>query len=521
VVRALLVLCCVALVAVACTRTPAPNPVASGPAAYYLSPAGDDAAAGTSPEAAWRSLGRASRAVLRPGTRLLLQGGQRFTGQLTLDRADAGDAGRPVVIGSYGRGPATISSGGTAIYIHDTAGVEVSDLDLAGRRGAAQGGAVGLNVYNDLGRRLGHVVVTGVRATGFADGIVIGGKNDGAGFGQVRVGHCVLDGNVDAGLLTYGPAFRAAAPAYANQDVTVSHVVASGNTGRPRGGQKPTGNGIVLGSVRDGLVTWSTASGNGGSSTAVHGPAGIWAYDSTGVTIEHSAAYRNRTGNRVDGNGFGLDQNTSHSVLQFDRSYGNDGAGFLVYSALGNGAQKDNVVRYNISSGDVRDANVFYGGITVIGRLARTDVYQNTVVMAGGPGPALRLGPSVRAVSVRNNILAAGSGSIVAAVRALPAAAAVLQGNDYFSAAGPWAVTWGTAVYGSLPAWRAASAQETVSGRTSGFAVDPRLTARFALPPGSPLLGAGLDLAVFGLEPGPVNYAGRMVSARHPDVGAQ
>jgi hypothetical protein len=517
VVRAapLLVLCCVALVPAACTRTP---PAASGPPAYYLSPSGDDAAAGTSPEEAWRSLGRASRAVLRPGTRLLLQGGQRFTGQLTLDRADAGDAERPVVIGSYGRGPATISSGGTAIYIHDTAGVDVSDLNLAGQNGIA-----GLNVYNDLaaGHRLGYVVVDGVRATGFATGIVIGGKNGGAGFGQVRISHCILDGNVDAGLITYGPAFRAGAPAYANQDVTVSHVVASGNAGDPHGGQKPAGNGIVLGGVRDGLVTWSTASGNGGSSTAVHGPAGIWAYDSTGVIIEHSVAYGNRTGNRVDGNGFGLDQNTSHSVLQFDRSYGNDGAGFLVYSALGNGAQKDNVVRYDISSGDVRDANAFYGGITVIGRVARADVYQNTVVMTRGPGPALRLGPAVRAVSVRNNILAAGSGSIVVVARALPAAAAVLQGNDYFSAAGPWAVSWGPTIYGSLPAWRAASAQELVAGRTSGFAVDPQLTARFALPPGSPLLGAGLDLAVFGLEPGSVNYAGRAVSARHPDVGAQ
>jgi len=518
VVKALLILCCAALVLVACTRTPIPDPTASGPPTYYLSPSGDDAAAGTSPETAWRSLSRASRAVLRPGTRLLLQGGQRFTGQLTLDRADAGDADRPVVISSYGRGLATISSGSTAIYLHDTAGVDVSDLDLVGRHGAA-----GLNVYNDLpaGHRLGHVVVAGVRATGFANGIVIGGQNGGAGFGQVRISNCVLNANVDAGLITYGPAFLAGAPAYANRDVTVSHVAASGNAGNPHGGQKPTGNGIVLGSVRDGLVTWSTASGNGGSSTAVHGPAGIWAYDSTGVVIEHSVAYGNRTGNRVDGNGFGLDQNTSHSVLQFDRSYGNDGAGFLVYSALGNGAQRDNVVRYDISSGDVRDANAFYGGITVIGRVARADVYQNTVVMTRGPGPALRLGPAVHAVSVRNNILAARRGPIVAAVRALPPHSAVLQGNDYFSAAAPWAVTWGPASYASLSAWRAASAQELVAGRTSGFAVDPRLTPRFALPAGSPLLGAGLDLAVFGLEPGPVNYAGRTVSARHPDVGAQ
>ena len=134
-------------------------------------------------------------------------------------------------------------------------------------------------------------------------------------------------------------------------------VVASQNQGDPGVTSHNTGNGIVLGSVRDGAIEWSTADSNGGAGgDTAQGPAGIWAYDSTDVSIEHSLSYENQTANKVDGNGFDLDQNTSDSVLQDNLSYSNAGAGFLVYSRLSNGAQRDNVVRYNISSGDAGDA---------------------------------------------------------------------------------------------------------------------------------------------------------------------
>jgi hypothetical protein len=151
---------------------------------------------------------------------------------------------------------------------------------------------------------------------------------------------------------------------------------------------------------------------------------------------------------------------------------------------------------------------------------------------------ALRLGPSVQGISVRNNIFTTDHGPLVAAIRVLRPGRAELQGNDYFSAAGPWSVLWGPAVYGSLSSWRATSSEETVAGHASGFAVNPLMAGPvpdlqqnpaapagagdgFVLRPGSPLIGAGLDLASFGLAPGSANYAGKAVSARHPNVGAQ
>jgi hypothetical protein len=532
----LLVLMLACLFPVACGGSPHANGKPQ-PLTYYLSPSGNDAAAGTSPADAWRSLGRASHASLKPGTRLLLRGGSEFTGQLTLNERDAGNAARPVVIGSYGSGVATIASKGSAIDVYDTAGIDIGDLNLIGRpsSGAA---AVGLTVYNDLpaGRRLNHVVVRNITVVGFANGVAFGGKNSGAGFGDVTVSNCVLDGNVNDGLITYGPEFNPGHPTYANQDVDVSHVIAARNSGDPHSAVGNTGNGIVLGSVRDGTIAWSTADNNGSDSVATEGPEGIWAYDSTRIVMERNLSFENRTNNRVDGNGFGLDQNTSDSVMQDNLSYDNDGTGFLVYSAQENSAQTHNIVRYNISSGNSQDGNSHYGGISVLGTVADAAVYQNTVVMAGSP--ALRLGLTVNHILVRNNIFVADHGPVVAAAGALRPAMAELQGNDYFSAVGPWAVTWGPESYDSLSAWRAISTEEMVAGRPSGFAVDPRLTGpvlnlqdkmagrgsagdRFILRLGSPLLGAGLNLARLGMNPRPTNFAGKAESLQHPNVGAQ
>jgi hypothetical protein len=340
--------------------------------------------------------------------------------------------------------------------------------------------------------------------------------------------------------VTYGPPFDPQSPTYANQDVQVSHVVAAQNHGDPGDKTANTGNGIVLGSVRDGTISWSTADDNGGAGGATQGPAGIWTYDSTAIDIEHSLSYDNKTANQVDGNGFGLDQNTSDSVLQDNLSYGNDGTGYLVYSLENDSAQKNNIVRYNISSDDARDGYTFYGGISVAGLVQNTEVYQNTVVMTSTPTgtpPLLRLGPSVHGITVRNNIFTTESDPLVEVSSDLPVSAAILQGNDYYSVTGVWQVIWGQTSYTSLSNWRAATGQEVADGRPTGLDADPNMVGpvvglrvtmatdtgaadAFALKRGSPLIGAGLDIAELGMTPEHTDYTGHPESVEHPNIGA-
>ena len=107
------------------------------------------------------------------------------------------------------------------------------------------------------------------------------------------------------------------------------------------------------------------------------------------------------------------------------------------------------------------------------------NVYQNTVVMTSGSGPpppALRLGATVHGITVRNNIFAVDSGAIVSDTQAVPMTAAVLQGNDYYSATGPWSIEWGATAYHSLASWRTATSEETVAGQKTGGTVNPDLT---------------------------------------------
>lgn len=509
-----------------------PRPDSRSPVVtYYVSPTGNNTASGTTPRTAWRTLARASKAVLLPGDRLLLQGGKRFSGQLTIGQADGGSATRPVLISTYGAGRATIVSPSNGILVYDAIGVEISGFVIVGLK-AMRPVDAGIQLYSDLaGHQSGHIAISRVNVSRFGAGISIGALKDRAGFRDVSITRAILHGNLDAGLATYGPAFNPAAPEYANEGIHIAHVQAFGNLGDPRDTTHNSGNGIVLGSVKNATVTWSSAHGNGGRGGALHeGPEGLWAYDSTGVVIAHDVAYGNNSRSAADGGGFGLDLNTSDSVLEYDLSYRNHGSGFLIFSTPAN-PQSGNVIRFDISHGDARGSGPV-GGIAV-GGTAGSAVYQNTVVMGQlSNGPALRIAGQPRGVKVLNNIFSASSGGLVArAVHSYARSGVLLAGNDYAAPSGHWNVIWAQAAYFSLGTWRAATGEELVRGRQTGRMLLPRFVgptfglarggAGFALVARSPLRHAGLDLVrLFGLRPGRVDFGGKRYSITSPSVGA-
>jgi len=515
----------------------------SGPITYYLSSSGNDTAAGTSPATAWRSLARASSMILQPGNRLLLHGGQQFNGSLTLGAQDAGSASRPVLIGSYGIGRARIvTNAPSGIAVYDTAGVTINDLAVIGTSREPKSGA-GINVYSNLGgnRKLDYVNISDVSVSGFANGIAVGGNRGATGFQNVWISNSVLYRNSDSGMQVYGPAYTKGGLIYANENVNVSHVVAFDNRGDPRNHSYSTGNGIILASVKQGVVSWSAAYDNGGLGEALEGPEGIWSYNSTDITIEHDIAYDNRSANHIDGNGFGLDQNTSNSYLEYDLSYNNDGAGYFLYSRYHNKLLDHDVVKFCVSSGNDQGGNPSSGGIAVIGTVWDAAVYQNTVITQSIPNgsAALVLGEGDKGVIVRNNIFATQAGPIIQADAALPASTAILQGNDYYTFSPGWSILWGGINYSSLNAWRSGTGQETVEGKYTGFASNPEFigpvlglrqgtaaeaaeSVAFMLQRRSPLIGTGLNLArLFSLNGTFRDFSGYVISAQTPDVGAE
>ncbi|MGW0881915.1 right-handed parallel beta-helix repeat-containing protein [Streptomyces sp. NPDC002671] len=512
---------------------------------FYLSPDGDDTADGRTPQTAWHTLRRADAVRLKPGDRLLLRGGARFAGTLSIGQGDAGNARKPVVIDSYGTGRAAIAAVGTrGIEVHNTSGIVIRNLILTGNVKAFRK-QDGISLVSDLpGRRkLPYIRVTDVDVSGFRNGIRMRGGADGSGFRDVVIRDCAVHNNQDAGVVTDGPRFDATAPVYAHEDVTVSKVMAFRNDGDPRAADRNTGSGIVLGSVRRGVVEDSTAHANGefSAARAMEGPEGIWTYDATRIVFQRNVAYDNHTGSKVDGGGFGLDNNVSHSLVQYNLSYDNDGAGFLAYSAVPNHAHTGNVIRYNISRDNARKLED-YGGIVALGSwVSNLAIYQNTVLATAHGSvraPALRLEPNLGAVSVRNNVFVTGGPPLVEADGHFNTSEVAMQGNDYHGPKG-WTLQWGDGRYTDLATWRQASGQETAGPRATGTSADPCLTELpvSASGPGvhgtgtgatrgalvaqcaRALSGAAVRLSTVGIDPGPVDYFGTRLTGS-PGIGA-
>jgi hypothetical protein len=530
--------CAVAAVLVLLAATSCADlPHYSSTATYYISPSGNDGASGTSPDAAWHSLARLQRAGLKPGDQVLLRGGTRYSGTLTVTAGEAGNAQRPVVIGSYGQGHATIESSGDGIVVHNTGGVDIRDLTLVGK-GAPYASGSGINLYSDLrsGSRPDHVTVSDVDVSGFRAGVAIGAAAD-TGFANVKINQAQLHGNEDAGLLTYGPAFDLAHPAYAHQNLDVEAVSAYDNPGDPTAIASSTGSGIVLGSVSHATVRGSTAHDNGNRSAvqAPEGPVGIWAYNATDVLIEHNVAYHNQTGSLLDGAGFGLDNNVSNSTLQYDLAYHNDGPGYYAFTQTPSGFYTGDTIRYNISVQDGRKLPA-HGALAVYGQdISDLQIYQNTLIMTGigGAGPALLVHDGEKGVVLRNNILVTDGSPLVYAP-ALSTSQILLQGNDYYAPPGKWSVTWGGSTYSDLNSWRAATDQERLDNHSTGLTVDPCFTggqlpdiqspgdAHLVIPSCTALTGKGLNLeSLLHASPGSTDYFGHPLGTPPPIGAAQ
>lgn len=347
---------------------------------YYLSPAGDDAADGTTPATAWRTLKRATVAKLAPGDAVLLEGGRRFDGPLELDTDDAGTPARPVTVSSYGTGRATIVAGdGDGIRVRNTMGVCIRDLTVIGSGLDVNTGS-GVVFENALRGdvKLPHIRIERVESSGFGRyGVLIDGNRRKSGFRDVRLASVEAHDNALGGIVVNGE-FLPTIRGYTHADVTVADSAAYRNPGISNPSRQHTGNGIVLSDVDGAVIERCRAFGNGGRSESLEGgPVGIWVWDANAVIIRHNEAFDNRTAGPKDGGGFDLDGGVTNSVMHDNLSHGNDGAGYLLAQFPGARRFAGNVVRNNVSRDDGRKNG--YGGIHLWGYFGDCDIRGNTV----------------------------------------------------------------------------------------------------------------------------------------------
>jgi hypothetical protein len=513
------------------------------PATYYVNLNGNDANAGTSPAAAWKTIAKVNAMTFIPGDSILFQGQQSFNGSIFFDATDTGadSSGNliaPITIGAYGTGSATISSGTDfGFFAQRNGGITLQDLNFRGT-GPAANANDGVAFFNNAAGNIkqSDIKLQRVTVSGYGkNGLSIGGFNGSSGYRNVSILDSTFNDNRD-GVTFFGPAFNAAAPVYAHSNVLVSHVQAFENDGNSSA-TNPTGNGIVFGSVRDGVIERSVAHHNGSANTATTGPVGIWAYDSDRITIQHNESYSNQRGSGGDGDGFDFDQNTSNSVMQYNYAHDNDGAGFLLYTGQQNIFHDDNTVRYNVSERDGRTQG--YGGIVIGGRVTDLEVYNNTIYFPSGSfgtnSAAVYITSIGDRVHFRNNILQTTGGARLISTNAVQNEL-LFQGNVYWSTDGAVAIRWGNSTYSSIGAWRSAeTTQERVdldgngSLDDSSLNLDPRLAAAgtggtigdadaleamtaYRLLSDSPLRDAGLDMNTrFSINPGDLDFFGTAI----------
>ena len=353
---------------------------------------------------------------------------------------------------------------------------------------------------------------------------------DGAtGFENVRITSVSAHDNGYAGITTYGPTDPANVW-YPHQNIYVGNCSAYNNLG-VAGSNGASGSGIAISGANGVTIERSFAFGNGTNNTWSSGPVGIWAYDSTNVTIQYNESHHNHTQGTADGGGFDLDGGVSNSLLQYNYSHDNDGPGLLVTQYANARPQQNNTVRYNISQNDARKNGL--GGITVYngGRgISNEEIFNNTIFISGATvAPwAVQILDATTNVHLRNNIFFTSAGA--SQVYVAPGQTGILfQGNDYWTGSTAVSIYWAYSYYSTLSSWRLATGQEIVNGQPSGMAMNPQLTSAggggtidnsnqlnlltaYQLSNGSQALYMGLNLkSLFGIAMGSNDFYGTVI----------
>jgi hypothetical protein len=403
-----------------------------------------------------------------------------------------------------------------AFFIYNAGHVTIENLIVEGP-GRNATSVQGVAAMADDGR-FSELSFRNLDISGFHEGLVVWSwETDGDGFDDVLLEQLALHDNLQGGGSFYG------AGTASHQDVVLRCSEMYNNPGDPTVA-RPSGDGFVFGSVTRGLIDGCIAHHNGGDGTNSAGPVGLWAYNSSQVTIQFSESYANLALYQ-DGDGFDLDIGTTDSVIQYCYSHDNFGAGFLL-SQQGSEPWRNNVIRYNISENDAwggrMGAITYYSETSDLG-LEDSYVYGNTVYTSVGPALNLTSAANAARNYLFNNIFVVADGQMLVWDWSGTDSAdkVITQGNLYW-ASGAVPDFEG---YTSIEDWRAASGHERREGVDVGLFADPLLASPgsggtlddvalltsltgYLLSSGSPAIDAGLDPALFGADPGSTDYFG-------------
>jgi hypothetical protein len=354
-------------------------------ATYFVDPAGDDAASGRAPAAAWRTLERVNATSFRPGDQILLRAGGAWTGQLAL-RGD-GAVGVPIELGRYGDGPAPSINGNgarAAVYLENQSHWIVRDLDVSNcvapcgsldDPGTSRAARVGILVVASSGAPVRDVTIAANAVHDVAGNVAAVGDPSidsyyarNAGIAVVAAQGSTFDGIAITGnaitdvdrvgiFVGFDDVGADTADAIASLPRATNVAIASNTIDRSGG------DGIVNYGTSGAVVTGNVVTNGGRRGTA---SAAIWSAAADRTLVE-----RNVVSGEVAGTGgggdrdrmaFDVDWGTTDHVVRYNASRGNYGGFLQIWESHGLPGSAATtvdglVVEFNVSIDDGDDAS--------------------------------------------------------------------------------------------------------------------------------------------------------------------
>ena len=450
---------------------------------YYVSNSGNDGNSGTAPASAWATITKVNTINFLPGDALLFEGGQTFSGSIFLSSADANDPALIFTISSYGTGTATINAGSSyGFYAYNTQGFSISNLIFDGNSTSTNTNA-GVMIFSDLSGdiKFNNISLSNVEVKNFgAEGVKIYTTKNLTGFQNLTLSNLSVHDVVKNGIIIYGFVSQSLV-GWQHKNVTISNC----EVYNIPGSTLPVmleGNGIIMEGVDGGVIQNCVAHDNGQNNSNANGPAGIWSLESNNIIIQYCESYHIHNGTGKDGIGFDFDGGVNNSIMQYNYSHDNDGAGFLMGQYANARPWNNNTLRYNISENNgVRnegEIGLFKGpGTTMNGAF----IYNNTIYIspqASNPGISgmymLNWNTGIDNVNFYNNIFITTGGAPL--INIPVGYSAYFAGNMYWTSGSPFLIKYQGINYASLSAWRAATANEVMGGNNTGYNSDPLLS---------------------------------------------
>ena len=365
---------------------------------YYVdAKSGLDSNSGTSPEKAWASLEKINEQAFKPGDKILLAAGSRFTGQL--EPKGSGTASAPIRLNRYGEGPnPAIDGKGEKLHtllLHNVEYWEVRNLEITNKGKEIEERRRGVIISaRDFGD-CHHIVLESleihdvngslVKKEGGGSGILWtnGGRKVKTRFIDLQILNCYIHhcqrnainsrGNIRRNA--WHPSLGVVIRGNLIENVPGDCIVPIGTEGAP----------VEYNVIRKGVDSMSFE----------EAAAGIWPWSSDNTLIQFNEVSDHRA--KWDGQGLDADFNCIGTTIQYNYSYDNWGGFVLVcnngeiYGSPTNIGTKDSVIRYNLSVNDglraykTRNDRFFSPIFHVSGPVENTRIDHNIIIMPPKP----------------------------------------------------------------------------------------------------------------------------------------